>query len=291
LNEVGLTRESSVDAFLTKTGSQSVYIDALLSELNITKEISIDAFIYSIIYKTISIDSFLTALNIEKTIDLDAILSHVGLTIESSLDALLNKVAQSKITSLDAFLAFLGEETINLDSLLHKIGLTKEVTLDAILNKTGLLKTVSLDSLLNILGLNRTTTIDSYLQESFEKSLSLDSLIYGVYTKIAQLLHQLYSGEIELTQIRSIIRSYGDGMPVHHDDDPYRLDVTTRYGFVLYLNDDYTGGEIYYPKLNIEYKPKVGDLVIHPGSEEYSHGVRDIVSGERYNITLFAHTK
>jgi hypothetical protein len=127
--------------------------------------------------------------------------------------------------------------------------------------------------------------------QEYKNNLECVECVYGVYTKIAQLLPQLYSGEIELTQIRSIIRSYGDGMPVHHDDDPYRLNVTTRYGFVLYLNDDYTGGEIYYPKLNIEYKPKVGDLVIHPGSEEYSHGVRDIVSGERYNITLFAHTQ
>jgi hypothetical protein len=132
------------------------------------------------------------------------------------------------------------------------------------------------------------------LQETskeYKEKLECILCVKQIQEKIKQVLEGLYPFEITLTQIRSIIRSYGAGMPVHHDDDPYKTELTTRYGFVLYLNDDYTGGEIYYPKLNIEYKPKVGDLVIHPGSEEYSHGVRDIVSGERYNITLFAHTQ
>jgi hypothetical protein len=132
------------------------------------------------------------------------------------------------------------------------------------------------------------------LQETskeYKEKLECILCVKQIQEKIKQVLDGLYPFEITLTQIRSIIRSYGAGMPVHHDDDPYKTELTTRYGFVLYLNDDYTGGEIYYPKLNIEYKPKVGDLVIHPGSEEYSHGVRDIVSGERYNITLFAHTQ
>ena len=132
------------------------------------------------------------------------------------------------------------------------------------------------------------------LQETskeYKEKLECILCVKQIQEKIKQVLDGLYPFEITLTQIRSIIRSYGAGMPVHHDDDPYKTELTTKYGFVLYLNDDYTGGEIYYPKLNIEYKPKAGDLVIHPGSEEYSHGVRDIVSGERYNITLFAHTQ
>jgi hypothetical protein len=132
--------------------------------------------------------------------------------------------------------------------------------------------------------------LDTNSQE-YKNNLKCVECVDRIYLKITELLPQLYSDEIELTQIRSIIRSYGTGMPVHHDDDPYRSNVTTRYGFVLYLNENYDGGELYYPLLNIEYKPKRGDLVIHPGSIEYSHGVRDISNGERYNITLFAHTQ
>ena len=127
--------------------------------------------------------------------------------------------------------------------------------------------------------------------KEYKEKLKCILCVEQIQENIKKVLDILYPFKINLTQIRNIIRSYGDGMPVHHDDDPYKTELTTRYGFVLYLNDDYTGGELYYPKLDIEYKPKSGDLVIHPGTEEYSHGVRDIVSGERYNITLFAHTQ
>jgi len=88
-----------------------------------------------------------------------------------------------------------------------------------------------------------------------------------------------------------LVEAEGKGMPVHFDDSPEITEITMHYGVVLYLNDNYEGGEIYYPKLNLQYKPKAGDMVIHPGTEEYSHGVKDISNGKRYVITLFAYTK
>ena len=52
---------------------------------------------------------------------------------------------------------------------------------------------------------------------------------------------------------------------------------------VLYLNDDFTGGEIYYKNLDIEYSPKSGTIVFHPGFEElYRHGVKKVGKSPRY---------
>jgi hypothetical protein len=59
------------------------------------------------------------------------------------------------------------------------------------------------------------------------------------------------------------------------------------YGVIIYLNDDFEGGELFYPNLNYLYKPKSGDIVIHPATEEYTHEVYPVVSGERYTLTTF----
>jgi hypothetical protein len=84
----------------------------------------------------------------------------------------------------------------------------------------------------------------------------------------------------------------GVGLEVHSDDGPsLNKNIATPHGMVLYLNDDYEGGEIYYPDLKIAIKPKIGSLVIHPGTPDYSHGVLPVSSGIRYSSTAFVKKK
>jgi predicted 2-oxoglutarate/Fe(II)-dependent dioxygenase YbiX len=65
------------------------------------------------------------------------------------------------------------------------------------------------------------------------------------------------------------------------------------YGVVLYLSDpsEYTGGELFYTKLNKTLSPAKGSIIIHPGDEEYSHTVKTVKSGLRLNVSLFAVPK
>jgi hypothetical protein len=58
-----------------------------------------------------------------------------------------------------------------------------------------------------------------------------------------------------------------------------------RYGFIIYLNDDYEGGEICYPEYNFCYKPNAGDLVIHKVTN--IHAVKNINSGYRYTHSAY----
>lgn len=59
------------------------------------------------------------------------------------------------------------------------------------------------------------------------------------------------------------------------------------YGIVIYLNNDYVGGEVKYTKKNIIHKPLEASLLCHPASEEYEHEVLTVHSGERKYITYF----
>ena len=59
------------------------------------------------------------------------------------------------------------------------------------------------------------------------------------------------------------------------------------YSGLLYLNDEYTGGEIEFPKQNLKIKPKPGTLILFKGDENKPHQVLPVLSGDRANIVMF----
>jgi predicted 2-oxoglutarate/Fe(II)-dependent dioxygenase YbiX len=65
------------------------------------------------------------------------------------------------------------------------------------------------------------------------------------------------------------------------------------YSALLYLTDDYEGGEIlfYDNDTPTAYKPELGTLIYFKGDENYPHSVNKIISGERANIILFFDVK
>jgi predicted 2-oxoglutarate/Fe(II)-dependent dioxygenase YbiX len=56
---------------------------------------------------------------------------------------------------------------------------------------------------------------------------------------------------------------------------------------LFYLNDDYEGGELYFPLQNIQFKPKAGGAYFFPGDKNFIHGVTEITNGIRYVIPFF----
>ena len=56
---------------------------------------------------------------------------------------------------------------------------------------------------------------------------------------------------------------------------------------LFYFNDDYEGGELFFPVQGIEIKPNAGSAYFFPGDMHYIHGVRPIISGNRYTSPFF----
>ena len=75
-----------------------------------------------------------------------------------------------------------------------------------------------------------------------------------------------------------------------HVDNYNNFDNSGENNFMsahIYLNDDFQGGELCYENLNIDYKPKRGSIVFHPGFEEiYRHKVKTVIGSDRYAIGL-----
>lgn len=62
---------------------------------------------------------------------------------------------------------------------------------------------------------------------------------------------------------------------------------TKHYSSLLYLNEDYEGGELYFPEYNLSIKPEAGTLICFKGDENTLHGVKMVTEGVRYTISLF----
>lgn len=62
---------------------------------------------------------------------------------------------------------------------------------------------------------------------------------------------------------------------------------TKHFTTMMYLNEDFEGGEIFFPYHDIEIKPKPGMLVLFSGDAKLPHGIKQITSGTRYVNTTF----
>lgn len=59
------------------------------------------------------------------------------------------------------------------------------------------------------------------------------------------------------------------------------------YSSILYLNDDFTGGELYFPKQEISITPLAGSIAIFKGDDSKPHQVLPVLSGTRVSIAMF----
>jgi len=113
-----------------------------------------------------------------------------------------------------------------------------------------------------------------------------------IFKKIHERLNLLFDDT-------SIIRPSGNNtiqrmqpgveLKSHTDQD---TDPSITHASIIYLNDDYVDGELYFVNKNYQIKPNPGTLVIFPGTKEYEHGVKVVGKGPiRYVLPGFIHYK
>lgn len=87
------------------------------------------------------------------------------------------------------------------------------------------------------------------------------------------------------------IQRQTDGVPLKPHTDIH-TDPSIRYASIIYLNDNYNGGEFYFVHKDFEIKPPAGSLLIFPGTDPFEHGVKAPEAGPvRYVLPGFIHTK
>ena len=84
----------------------------------------------------------------------------------------------------------------------------------------------------------------------------------------------------------NFVKYEGEGthFNIHADHGPaYNCTVSA----VIYINDDYEGGDINFPRLdNLVYKPKAGDIAVFPSNYIYEHASLPMKTGTKYCVVV-----
>jgi hypothetical protein len=89
----------------------------------------------------------------------------------------------------------------------------------------------------------------------------------------------LFAGDLHIPHADNERLENGGWVPNH---TPQR-----DYTGIAYLNDDFAGGELVFPELNVIIAPKPGLLVSFPSNHEFVHAVPKVLSGKRYSLPVW----
>jgi hypothetical protein len=120
-----------------------------------------------------------------------------------------------------------------------------------------------------------------------DKNLNIHSedIHKEIYKRLNDLLLES-NDNLELSGFATIQRMQeGVELKCHTDQD---TDPSICYATILYLNDEYSDGELFFKNIDLTLKPKKGSLIIFPGTEKYHHGVKPVGKGPtRYVLVGF----
>jgi hypothetical protein len=124
-----------------------------------------------------------------------------------------------------------------------------------------------------------------------DKNLSLKDykVTALINTRLENILYKA-KPDSELASMKTLQRMQQGVQLKSHTDQS--TDPAIYYAQILYLNDDYKGGELFFVNKNFKVKPKPRSLLVFPGTEEFEHGVNFVEDGPiRYVMVSFLREK
>jgi hypothetical protein len=160
--------------------------------------------------------------------------------------------------------------------------------------------------------------IKDLTDEQYLNYVVSNELINKTLIAKAKKMSEIYGRQIYPRFLNYVVTETGGGHPSGYHNDVTTMDGTRRapqgmddamwarmqelwdttkedwMSCILYLNDDYEGGEIEFKEMgdesgksNIKIKPEAGEVVFFIGDEATEHGVRTVHSGGRQTLISF----
>lgn len=138
--------------------------------------------------------------------------------------------------------------------------------------------------LLDPLKINKLDPLYDHISFVYEKIFGGIERSYNHYSTV---LYPHASQNIKSKEgLLSILKYEKTGyLPEHQDQGVSSRVLST----VAYLNDNYVGGEIYFPQVNITIKPESGSIIFFPSNFVFTHTVKPIEDGYRYAVPQWYH--
>lgn len=128
---------------------------------------------------------------------------------------------------------------------------------------------------------------DFYYEDQKFVSSSLYEALDRASDHYTNVLYPFAGKNIKNREYNIHLLKYGVGgfLPAHQDHGVSSRVLST----VMYLNDDYEGGEIEFVNSGVRIKPPAGSVIFFPSNFLYIHEVHPIISGSRYSLPHWFH--
>lgn len=119
---------------------------------------------------------------------------------------------------------------------------------------------------------------------------------------VKEVINPFYGIEISESEMPQML-SYGigghykphiDGESLWRTPDGemiWKKSIDRDLSIVMFLNDDFEGGDFVFPELKVRVRPEPGMMVCFPSNHYYRHGVEPVTKGKRYSIVCWAQVK
>jgi hypothetical protein len=128
---------------------------------------------------------------------------------------------------------------------------------------------------------------DYYYKEMLDVTTKMYSSLDLAFDHYSKKIYPFAEDNIKNREESINLLRYGvtGHLPAHQDQG-----VSTRVlSSVMYLNDNYEGGEIEFVNSGIKIKPEAGSIIFFPSNFLYVHEVHPITSGLRYSMPHWYH--
>lgn len=115
-------------------------------------------------------------------------------------------------------------------------------------------------------------------ERGLEAAIHACARVYNVYNPFLTVTHDV---GYELLRYRP-----GQHFKEHIDEiagDPRPRILSV----VVFLNDDYTGGELAFPRQGVKLKARAGDIIVFPSNVCFPHASLDVGAGTKYSVVAW----
>lgn len=110
---------------------------------------------------------------------------------------------------------------------------------------------------------------------------------------------RFFETDLDTIEQPSVLKYLPGGRYNAHSDSEYWSDhdhqwirsLERDYSILLYLNDGFEGGGLFFPNFNFRLEPKRGMLVAFPSDHRYLHAAEPLLSGIRFAVVSWAKAK
>jgi len=137
-----------------------------------------------------------------------------------------------------------------------------------------------------------------YLDDRDSLLRSTNELILSKVTIVQKLLYQHYGIGFPHAETCSILRYEEGQFYKRHIDNILlrsRLDEADRglpirdVSVIGYLNEEFSGGETYFDRQDLKFKPKTGDVLVFPAFWTHPHQSLPITEGVKYSFVTWLY--